>query len=51
MRFAPQDYGVATKLSNKGLAEFVEKQISAWLADGTIDKIIAKNGVTPSFKK
>ena len=51
VRFAPQDYGVATKLSNKGLAEFVEKQISAWLADATIDKIIAKNGVTPSFKK
>ena len=51
VRFAPQEYGVATKLSNKGLAEFVEKQISAWLADGTIDKIIAKNGVTPSFKK
>ena len=51
VRFAPQDYGVATKLSNKGLAGFVEENISAWLNDGTIDKIIAKNGVTPSFKK
>lgn len=51
VRFAPQDYGVATKLSNKGLAGFVEENISAWLKDGSIDKIIAKNGVTPSFKK
>ncbi len=51
VRFAPQDYGVATKLSNKGLAGFVEENISAWLKDGTIDKVIAKNGVTPSFKK
>ena len=51
VRFAPQDYGVATKLSNKGLAGFVEENISTWLKDGTIDKIIAKNGVTPSFKK
>ena len=51
VRFAPQEYGVATKLSNKGLAGFVEEKISGWLADGTIDKIISKNGVTPSFKK
>ncbi|WP_418765888.1 transporter substrate-binding domain-containing protein [Mailhella sp.] len=51
VRFAPQEYGVATKLSNKGLAGFVEEQIKGWLSDGSIDKIIAKNGVTPSFKK
>ncbi len=51
IRFSPQDYGVATKLSNKGLATFVEGLITTWLADGTIDKLIADNGVTPSFKK
>ena len=51
VRFAPQDYGVATKLSNKGLADFVEKCVTGWLSDGTLDKIIAKNGVAPSFKK
>ena len=51
VRFAPQEYGVATKLSNKGLASFVEEKITGWLSDGTIDKIISENGVTPSFKK
>lgn len=51
VRFAPQDYGVATKLSNKGLASFVEELIVKWLADGTIDSIIADNKVAPSFKK
>ncbi len=51
VRFAPQDYGVATKLSNKGLASFVEELIVKWLADGTIDAIIADNKVAPSFKK
>lgn len=51
VRFAPQEYGVTTKLSNKGLASFVEEKITGWLSDGTIDKIISANGVTPSFKK
>ncbi|WP_346666097.1 transporter substrate-binding domain-containing protein [uncultured Mailhella sp.] len=51
VRFAPQEYGVATKLSNKGLAAFVEENITKWLSDGTIDKIIAEHNVAPSFKK
>lgn len=51
VRFAPQEYGVATKLSNKGLAAFVEENITKWLSDGTIDKIIAAHNVAPSFKK
>lgn len=51
VRFSPQEYGIATKLSNKGLAAFVEGLITTWLADGTIDKIIADNKVAPSFKQ
>ncbi len=51
IRFAPQDYGIATKLSNKGLAEFVEGLIVQWKNDGTIKKLISDNGVAPSFEK
>ena len=42
---------MATKLSNKGLAAFVEENITKWLSDGTIDKIIAAHNVAPSIKK
>ena len=51
IRFSPQEYGIATKLSNKGLAAFLENLITTWLADGTIDKIIADHKVAPSFKQ
>jgi putative glutamine transport system substrate-binding protein len=38
--YAPQPYGVATKLSNKALAAWVDALIVKWLADGTIDGFI-----------
>jgi len=50
IRFSPQDYGIATKLSNTELADYLEDLITAWLSDGTIDKIISDNGVTASFE-
>jgi putative glutamine transport system substrate-binding protein len=39
-RFSPQEYGVATKLQNKELAEQVDALIKKWLQDGTIDALI-----------
>jgi putative glutamine transport system substrate-binding protein len=39
-RFSPQEYGVASKLSNKGLAAHIDGLIVKWLADGTIDGLI-----------
>lgn len=39
--FAPQDYGVATK-KGSDLSVAVEECITKWLADGTIDELIAK---------
>ncbi len=50
IRFSPQDYGIATKLSNTGLAAFVDDLVQTWLADGTIDSLIAKNGIVASFE-
>ena len=50
IRFAPQEYAIATKLSNTGLAEFVDGLVTGWLADGTIDQLITDNGVTPSYE-
>lgn len=50
IRFFPQQYGIATKLSNTGLAAFVDDLVQTWLADGTIDGLIAKNGVVASFE-
>ncbi len=38
-RFSPQDYGVASKLTNKGLAEYVDGLIKGWLSDKTIEKL------------
>jgi len=40
--FSPQSYGVATKLSNKELANFVDACINKWFDDGTIDGLIKK---------
>lgn len=39
-RFAPQEYGVVTKLSNTALAEYVEDLISGWHSDGTLETLI-----------
>ena len=49
-RFSPQEYGVTSKKDNTGLAEYVENLIQGWLADGTIDQVIADNNVTASYK-
>jgi putative glutamine transport system substrate-binding protein len=38
--FSPQPYGVATKLSNKELADYVDGLIKKWLNDGTISALI-----------
>jgi putative glutamine transport system substrate-binding protein len=38
--FSPQPYGVATKLSNKELAAWVDGLIVKWLGDGTIDGLV-----------
>lgn len=43
-KFAPQDYGVATK-KDSDMSAFVEGLILAWLEDGTIDAMIASNGL------
>jgi putative glutamine transport system substrate-binding protein len=42
--FSPQEYGVATT-KGSGLSDGVEELITGWLADGTIDSLIAENGL------
>jgi len=41
-KFAPQDYGIATKKSNTDLASWVNDLIVKWKSDGTIDGLISK---------
>lgn len=41
-RFAPQDYGIASKLTNTGLAKLVNDTVLALKASGELDKLIAK---------
>jgi putative glutamine transport system substrate-binding protein len=36
-RFAPREYGIATRLSNGDLAAFVEQRIQQWREEGTLD--------------
>lgn len=43
-KFSPQDYGVATK-KDSGLSPLVEELITGWLADGTVEDLIAENGL------
>lgn len=43
-KFAPQDYGVATK-KDSGFSPFVEELITGWLADGTIESLIKENNL------
>ena len=50
IRFSPQEYGIATKLDNTGLAEYLDDLVTTWLEDGTIDQLIADNGVAASFE-
>lgn len=38
--FAPQEYGIATKLGS-GMSSFCEDCVTEWLGDGTIDGLIA----------
>ncbi len=42
--FAPQEYGVATK-KDSGLSAYVEKLITEWLSDGTVDGLINNYGL------
>lgn len=43
-KFAPQNYGVATK-KGSGFSPLVEELITGWLADGTIDSLIKENNL------
>jgi putative glutamine transport system substrate-binding protein len=38
-RFAPREYGIATKLSNSDLAAFVEQRILQWEREGIFDSL------------
>lgn len=49
VRFSPQEYGIATKLDNTDWADYLDNLIVTWLADGTLDQMIADNGVAASF--
>lgn len=42
--FAPQEYGVATT-KGSGLSAVVDELVQEWLEDGTIDELIAENGL------
>lgn len=42
--FAPQEYGVATT-KDSGLSELVNTLVEGWLADGTIEGLIADNNL------
>jgi putative glutamine transport system substrate-binding protein len=41
-RFSPQEYGVTSKLGNKEFAAYIDGLIKKWLADGTIDALVAR---------
>ncbi len=43
-KFAPQNYGVATK-KGSGFSPFVEELITGWLDDGTISSLIKENNL------
>ncbi|MDR2375822.1 MAG: transporter substrate-binding domain-containing protein [Treponema sp.] len=40
--YEPQPYGIASKLSNRNLASWVDGLVTRWLGDGTIKALIAK---------
>lgn len=43
-KFAPQEYGVATK-KDSGFSAYVDDLVTGWLSDGTVDKLISENGI------
>ena len=43
-KFSPQEYGIATA-KGSGMSALCETLITGWLADGTIDGLIAENGI------
>lgn len=43
-KFSPQEYGIATT-KDSGFSALCEELITGWLADGTIDALIAENGI------
>ncbi|UUX33063.1 transporter substrate-binding domain-containing protein [Fundicoccus culcitae] len=43
--FAPQEYGVATALSNDELAAYINDLINQWLEDGTLEGLLAEHGL------
>ncbi|MDR0936835.1 MAG: transporter substrate-binding domain-containing protein [Oscillospiraceae bacterium] len=43
--FAPQEYGIASKLENKELAKYLDDFIKDSKSDGTLDNLIAKWGL------
>lgn len=43
-KFAPQEYGIATK-KGSGFSALCEELVTGWLADGTIDGFIAEYGL------
>lgn len=43
-KFAPQEYGVATK-KDSGLSDYVDALVRGCLGDGTIEGLIAENGI------
>ena len=43
-KFSPQEYGIATT-KGSGMSALCEELITGWLADGTIDGLIAENGI------
>ena len=43
-KFSPQEYGIAT-VKDSGMSALCEELITTWLADGTIDALIAENGI------
>lgn len=43
-KFSPQEYGIATK-KGSGFSALCEELVTGWLADGTIDGLIAEYGL------
>ena len=43
-QFSPQEYGIATT-KDSGMSKLCEELVTGWLEDGTIDALIAENGI------
>lgn len=43
-KFSPQEYGIATT-KGSGFSALCEELVTGWLADGTIDGLIAEYGI------